>query len=808
MNELHNVREWWVRRFRCAVIAGVASASLLAGDANDARAEWFALPKLYKPADHAEQKSNKGFTGAIRKLLKEAKTQEDQGNLDRAITLADRANKVAESTSSVVKPAADVSPEATAKYASELRLKKAELSVKRPGGATKRESVPDATRKPAEPQQVADKRPKPKPDSTVTSEAVERALKRQEAARRATTEPVNNTRQRQDVAKRAAPVVAAEVVERAPKRMEAAKHPVTAPSATTDVVIAAAEIPVNAPKSFPASGISAGGLSSRKYESPALPPMQPGKFSPPAILPEDLAAEEAANAAGTPDLPLKPQEVAVTDMNGEEAFFEVEEVRAGMEQAAAISDAQESNVVPTGGTLEPMANPFDQGFGAKDLPRLKLRPRYDETGAVPDDLPAVAGAELAVAGDDEPAVWPIATATEDQTDSSLFPDDANESRSAVAAADEPGSEVDSDSGTTLLSDADLDSKTGVDRSELTWFDKSEPEFPTEKVIEMRQRLESAVSLNPGEISPWMSDVQTASANESGTSVGKPKPGGVRLRERRQMFRDLPSAVPVHMTSGIAIPAIVGRTSMLQWRPAREPLTDGAIHGPRSAAVPSMPLPEDLRESLRGITRASEMNRSHFVDGSLFTIPSVEFGGAQRVLERPQVVHSGGPASAGTSPAQEPIKGTLWDHASAPIDGHPGLPPLESASNIAAPAPPQSAAVEQTVFHPATNPLHRYHQSTADWSGAARDASSVNDPLVNAADQPGGLRPGRTSSASETIDEQTASTRAILTHGPVERFAVLFGIPASTASTIIAAGGLALLIAGLWMVRSVVRTDKS
>ena len=59
------------------------------------------------------------------------KAQEELGNpRSRNRFSVDRAANLSESTSKVTKPAPDVSPSATSRYANELRLKKTELSVK------------------------------------------------------------------------------------------------------------------------------------------------------------------------------------------------------------------------------------------------------------------------------------------------------------------------------------------------------------------------------------------------------------------------------------------------------------------------------------------------------------------------------------------------------------------------------------------------------------------------------------------------------------------------------------------------------
>ena len=121
---------WWTRRMRCAAVVGLTSISLLSGDTSHVFAEWFARPKVPKLVEPTEPQSNTGFDTAIRKLLKEAKAAENKGEIDRALILAERAAKISESSSSLVKSAQDVSPAATAAYARVLRYKRSELVAK------------------------------------------------------------------------------------------------------------------------------------------------------------------------------------------------------------------------------------------------------------------------------------------------------------------------------------------------------------------------------------------------------------------------------------------------------------------------------------------------------------------------------------------------------------------------------------------------------------------------------------------------------------------------------------------------------
>ena len=140
MVEHHSSYLLWARRLRCGAIAGLTSISLIAGESMDVRADW-PLSKRKKPVESAEAKQANDFNNAIRKLMAEAKSHADKGELDRAIHLADRAAKISESSANLVRCAPDVSPAATANYVSELRTQRSERLKLRGGSSVSPESL-------------------------------------------------------------------------------------------------------------------------------------------------------------------------------------------------------------------------------------------------------------------------------------------------------------------------------------------------------------------------------------------------------------------------------------------------------------------------------------------------------------------------------------------------------------------------------------------------------------------------------------------------------------------------------------------
>ena len=119
----------WPRRIQFAAFAGLTSLSILAGNSKCLRAEWFSLKKGPARAETAEPRANEGFDKAIRTLLKEANRLENKGELDQAIILADRAAKIAEESSSLVKVSSDISSSAISEYANSLRKKKQQVEL-------------------------------------------------------------------------------------------------------------------------------------------------------------------------------------------------------------------------------------------------------------------------------------------------------------------------------------------------------------------------------------------------------------------------------------------------------------------------------------------------------------------------------------------------------------------------------------------------------------------------------------------------------------------------------------------------------
>ena len=158
MIELRTVNVSLVRRLRSSLFVALASLSTIAIPQNDAHAGWWPMSPKQKPAEGAEPKTPGGASEMIQKLTKEAKAQEAEGNFEQAISLASRALRISERVSNTTKSDPEISPASIARYENDLRLKKAEKSVKRverPGKPPHADPATPVVRAPARPKATA-----------------------------------------------------------------------------------------------------------------------------------------------------------------------------------------------------------------------------------------------------------------------------------------------------------------------------------------------------------------------------------------------------------------------------------------------------------------------------------------------------------------------------------------------------------------------------------------------------------------------------------------------------------------------------
>src|SRR5262245_11483905 len=111
------------RHWRMMTAAGITTMGLACSLARPALAEWWKLGQPDKTSSAASRTApqENGFAGAIRRLQAESRRAAEQGDYAKAAHLAERAAKISEAAAQVAGPSQDVSPEATAKFAAEMR---------------------------------------------------------------------------------------------------------------------------------------------------------------------------------------------------------------------------------------------------------------------------------------------------------------------------------------------------------------------------------------------------------------------------------------------------------------------------------------------------------------------------------------------------------------------------------------------------------------------------------------------------------------------------------------------------------------
>ena len=130
------------RNWRLISAASLAAFGLACGVGHPALGDWWSLPKIKSSSNAAAPKSagsnataarsreprpsatDNGFSATIRRLQADAQHQAEQGDLDRAVQLAERAAKISDASSQLNGSAADCSPEQTARFASDLRTRR------------------------------------------------------------------------------------------------------------------------------------------------------------------------------------------------------------------------------------------------------------------------------------------------------------------------------------------------------------------------------------------------------------------------------------------------------------------------------------------------------------------------------------------------------------------------------------------------------------------------------------------------------------------------------------------------------------
>ena len=149
-----NQRQYAVvpRNWRLISAAGLTAFGLACGVGHPAMGDWWSLPRIKSSSNTAAPKSagskataarsletrpsatDNGFSATIRRLQADARHQAEQGDLDRAVQLAERAAKISEAASQLNGSAKDCSPEQTALFANDLRSRRDAVAGRGPRG--------------------------------------------------------------------------------------------------------------------------------------------------------------------------------------------------------------------------------------------------------------------------------------------------------------------------------------------------------------------------------------------------------------------------------------------------------------------------------------------------------------------------------------------------------------------------------------------------------------------------------------------------------------------------------------------------
>ena len=471
------------------------------------------------------------------------------------------------------------------------------------------------------------------------------------------------------------------------------------------------------------------------------------------------------------------------------------------------------------------AGDFDRANVSASTAPLKLRPRYVETDPL-DAILLVPATQTTVTRSGAPRGTPRAI-------SPISHQTGKESKQAPSFDEVPGPHaVDI---TPLASVVERVQKSNGQPGDGS----AENDFPTKKVLELKRRLDTAAALQPGEISRIVTaDLSDDSEDRQQSEDGSNGLFSVRSLKHRDLFRDLPAETSIAPRD--ARKPTTARAAMIQWRAVNEsrPESQAARNPDKSQ---SSRLPEDLRQSMREKSTSTREILPSSTEKPPFSLPLVSGGLAignatsgpdldllrmQRVVEMGTATkafagNADDSSHSGQRSVQTELRGSLWDNATAPsIEGYSGSIqgasiPIESVSEQSndAPLPPRIVDVEQTSFYSPGELINRQHRTRSDRrpplateretpsAPIATSTESVARPLESYA-------PRRNRAVKTQESDQAESSRAILASNVIERLAILFGIPISTASSMLCAAGLAMLIAGLWMVRAAVAVKKT
>ncbi len=713
----------WPRRMQFAALAGLASVSILAGGMKSLRAEWFAIKKTTVAAEPNEPRTNDGFDKAIRNLLKEANRHEKKGELSQAIILAERAAKIAEESSSLVKIPPDISPSAISDYVKELRLRKqkAELSLKRAKPPALNETTIASSR------------------STKESSAKDKPTRPSRVKSPVAAEPVSSRAWSNDDSETAlASINNSESSQSRPKarRNETSKIPVSTASRS---------VPESAPFDLPS-------VSERPVES---------------IMTKSNAARVSKTVASNEEPPFEPfvedepRQTRVTrDIRSSPKIAEASNEVNHTESADARPDSENLTLISS--------SSIDSLDSAKphESQVVKLRFRYRDRDQNIEPLPTVSINSTSRVGT-------IETASNVTTASIENDETSREEKQPLA-------------------------------------DRLDDEFPVIQIRDLRESTDPSSAPGPNEPGPNEPEPTSMNSKDESAEIGDEhqfaptktlSPFRIRRTLKlRNTYSVLPLLAPTVARS--TREPVVGRTSIVLWRPVKEatPVTSDDV-------IRENHLKTDLAKG--EIRRMQSDNDKSIIDHVSTGIRhssarDSKIQTAAEVVTESLDAGSVKQSDESRSVARREIRGSLWDNAAVPtFEGTWRPAKLEAENQRKAPLPPKTNRIEQTAFTQSQNAVKKDLRS------------EMNRDLIEAEEQASDSLQESTSATAdfrEKAEEQKAdesdswmddleSADAIVNNDLAQQTTGQTGLPESTISTMLGAFGIALLIAGIWMVRA-------
>jgi hypothetical protein len=728
------------------------------GEVPGVAAGWLTTPSSRTAKDDEAPQPSSAFEAAVRRLMETARVQMQEGRIDEAIEIADRASRMSQQYSKEFKLSADVGPEATAKFARELRLRKSKAVAKKTISSPPGRPMRGTNQSPETPSQTA------------------------EFASTASHGPVVNAARRFDLRTRSSKIRNA--TESSSRNESFAETTPPAPSTSS--------IPEQWTDSLP-----------------------------PSLIPKASDVSVALSTDGDERIDDRPGRAVVVSSQyqvvGEVAPFVLDD----------LPEPGASEAFPQITPQTPVTTKISRSRqkSLERATRIKLRPRNVPADGTAEGLNTASRENRSIKAQG-PRVVPRAKppSAEERNAPRVLQDDT-ESKSAHPIHDNQGNNDEDivpsptpqtikQIGYTVEDESVVDNEDVVLVSflevEVKEAETAEPNatavpdedlvgssFPTQSVLELQQRLDSVMSLNPGMVIPATStDLLTDTFRDSDET----SPLVVKVRKRRSTRPDSPIEETTRASASSIRQPVVGKTSLIKWRSAK----DGTVERMVETTGKSTGSVNDLRQSVSEVTESNSAIQSVSTDQATVTSPSVALGTTDddSVRNSNQRDRTG----AGTE-----LHGTLWDYALAPAirkeSSHFGA--RTSTLPLAGPVP--SPPVELG-----------WEESTADSPGelAIPQDEEQSDGEVN---RESNRSEARTNLATllfeEQLDDKCASKSLLATDmldadevastgERVEFPDHVEAPPASKATSKLGMIGMVIFIAGLWTVRSVVRARNS